>query len=52
QLSDDTFTVYDSVDQYNSRKGLPSFIDKDQVDTSQMDKQYLNMRTLLISKEI
>ena len=52
RYSDDTFTVYDSVDQYNSRKGLPSFIDKDQVDTSQMDKQYLNLSTLLISKEI
>ncbi len=52
RYSNDTFTVYDSVEQYNSRKGLPTIIDKEEIDTSQMDKQYLNLSTLLISKEI
>ncbi len=51
RYSDDTFTVHNSVEQYDSRKGLPTFIDKEEVDTSQMEKHFLNLRTLLISKE-
>lgn len=47
--SDTTYSVHASIEQYNSGKGLPSIIDKDQVDTSQMSKRYINLNTLSIS---
>lgn len=47
--NDDTFSVHKSIEQYNSHKGLPTIVDKDEVDTSQMSKRYIDLKTLLIS---
>ncbi|GEM_PF-1419695 len=46
--SESTFSSYKSIEQYNSRKGLPSIIDKSEVDTLQMETQYINLNTLLV----
>ncbi len=45
---DDTFSVHDSVEQYNLRKGLPTIIETEGIDTSRMDKQYINLSKLRI----
>lgn len=47
--SDSTFTVYESVEHYNKRKGLPSFIDVEEVDTTQLSKRYIDLNTLIIN---
>ena len=46
--SESTFSSYKSVEQYNTRKGLPTIMDKSKVDTSQMETQYINLNTLMI----
>ena len=45
---DDTLSVYSSVEHYNLRKVLPTIIESDKVDTSRMDKLYINLTTLRI----
>lgn len=46
--SNSTYTVYKSVEQYQSRKGLPQIVESEQVDISQMSKRDINLNTLLI----
>lgn len=45
----DTFSVHKSIEQYNSHKGLPTIVDKDEVDTSLMSERCIDLKTLLIS---
>lgn len=46
---DDTFSVHNSVERYKSGKGLPAIIDKEEIDTSEMEKLHINLRTLSIT---
>ena len=48
-LGDDTFSVHHSVERYNSGKGLPTIIDKEDVDTSEMEVYHINCITLTIT---
>ncbi len=43
-----TFTVYPSIDDYNQRKCIPIFIDKNQIDLAFMKEVRLNLNTLSI----
>ena len=48
-LGDDTFSVHHSVERYNSGKGLPTIIDKEEVDISEMEVYHMNCITLTIT---
>ena len=48
-IGDDTFSVHHSVECYNSGKGLPTIIDKEDVDTSEMEVYHMNCITLTIT---
>lgn len=48
-LGDDTFSVHDSVERYNSGKGLPTIIDKGEVNITEMEIYQMNCSTLTIT---
>lgn len=46
-----TFTVYPSIDDYNQRKCIPIFIDKNQIDLASMMEVRINLNTLSIDTQ-
>jgi hypothetical protein len=44
-----TYTIYDSADQYNQRNKLPVFIQKEQVNISLMQTKSIDLDSLTIN---
>ena len=48
RCDDVSYTVYKKVEDYNNRNHLPTFIARNRVDVSQMEKRYINSHLMVV----